>query len=298
MTISVNDSEDRQRPLKRRFARIKWTLAALLALSLMLVLWAFWIEPSWVVVRHETIDIPRWHNEHSNMKIAVLTDLHVGSPHMSIERLRTVVERTNAEQPDLIIILGDFVIDGVVGGRFVEPEAIADVLRDLRATSGIITVLGNHDWWNDGERVTRALRGANITVIENDVARIERDGRAFWLAGIADLWTRRPDIAGTLNKVQSDDPVILLTHNPDIFPDIPARVSLTLAGHTHGGQVNLPFFGRPVVPSQFGQRFAAGLVREEGRTMFVSTGVGTSIIPVRFRVPPEILILTLRGNGE
>lgn len=264
----------------------------------MLVLWAFWIEPSWVVVRHETIGISRWHNEHANIKIAVLTDLHVGSPHMSIERLRTVVERTNAEQPDLVIMLGDFVIDGVVGGRFVEPEAIADVLRDLRATSGIITVLGNHDWWNDGERVARALRGANVIVIENDVVRIERDGRAFWLAGVADLWTRQPDISGTLSKVQSDDPIILLTHNPDIFPDIPARVSLTLAGHTHGGQVNFPFFGRPVVPSQFGQRFAAGLVREGGRTMFVSTGIGTSIVPVRFRVPPEIVILMLRGNGE
>lgn len=279
--------------MKRKLPKLKLTLAALFALGLILVLWTFWIEPSWVVVRHERIDVPQWHTEHANLKIAVLTDLHVGSPHINIERLRAVVERTNAERPDLVVMLGDFVIDDVVGGSFVEPEVIAGALRDLRAPLGVVAVLGNHDWWNDGERVGRALREANVTVLENDVARIERDGRAFWLAGIADLWTRRPDIAGTLGRVTSDDPVIIITHNPDIFPGVPPRVSLTLAGHTHGGQVNFPFIGRPVVPSQFGQRFAAGLVREEGRAMFVSTGVGTSIIPVRFRVPPEVVILTL-----
>lgn len=279
--------------MNRKFSKIKWTLAALFTLGLTLILWTLWIEPSWVVVRNERIDVLQWHTEHANLKIAVLTDLHVGSPHINIERLRTVVERTNAERPDLVLMLGDFVIDDVVGGSFVEPEAIAGVLRDLRAPLGTVAVLGNHDWWNDGERVGRALREANVTVLENDVALIERDGRAFWLAGIADLWTHRPDIAGTLGRVTSDDPVIILSHNPDIFPNVPPRVSLTLAGHTHGGQVNFPFIGRPVVPSQFGQRFAAGLIREEGRVMFVSTGVGTSIIPVRFRVPPEVVILTL-----
>jgi uncharacterized protein len=280
--------------VKRKFSKLKWTLAVIFALSLILALWAFWIEPSWVTVRHERIDVQQWHTEHANIKIAILSDLHVGAPHMNVERLRETVERTNAERPDLIVMLGDFVIDDVVGGSFVEPEIIANVLRDLRAPLGVVAVLGNHDWWNDGERVARALRGPNIIVLENDVARIEHNGRAFWLAGIADLWTRRPDIAGTIQKATSDDPIIILTHNPDIFPDVPPRVSLTLAGHTHGGQVNFPFIGRPVVPSRFGQRFAAGLIRENDRAMFVSTGVGTSIIPVRFRVPPEVVVLTFR----
>lgn len=136
-----------------------------------------------------------------------------------------------------------------------------------------------------------------MTVLENQAARVESGGRAFWLVGVADLWTRRPDIAGALAQVAGEDPVILLTHNPDIFPDVPPRVSLTLAGHTHGGQVNLPFLGRPVVPSRFGQRYAMGHVVEQGRHLFVSGGIGTSIIPVRFRVPPESVILTLSEEG-
>ncbi len=116
----------------------------------------------------------------------------------------------------------------------------------------------------------------------------------MWLIGIADLWTRKPDIPGALQNVNGDDPVILLTHNPDVFPGVPARVALTLAGHTHGGQVCLPLVGRPVVPSKFGQRYAMGHVVEDGRHLFVSGGLGTSIIPVRFRVPPEIVLMTLR----
>src|SRR4030095_10957928 len=115
----------------------------------------------------------------------------------------------------------------------------------------------------------------------------------------ADLWTRRPDVEGTLRKIPLDrNPIIMLTHNPDVFPDIPARVSLTLAGHTHGGQVNLPFVGRPIVTSTFGQRYAIGHITEQGHHLFVSSGLGTSIIPVRFRVPPEIVILTIRSAVE
>ena len=119
-----------------------------------------------------------------------------------------------------------------------------------------------------------------------------------WLAGVADLWTRSPDIEGTLKQVTDEEPVLLFTHNPDIFPEVPPRVSLTLAGHTHGGQMNLPIFGRPVVPSQYGQRYAFGHVVENGRHLYVSGGVGTSIIPARFRVPPEVVVLTLDSAGS
>jgi hypothetical protein len=163
----------------------------------------------------------------------------------------------------------------------------------LRPPLGTFAVLGNHDWWNDGERITKALRQAGLSVLENESRRIERGGKSFWVAGVADMWTRQPDIAGSLAQVLKDDPVILITHNPDIFPEVPPRVSLTLAGHTHGGQVNFPLVGRPIVPSNFGQRYASGHVVEGGRHLFVSDGIGTSIIPVRFRVPPQIVILTL-----
>ena len=113
----------------------------------------------------------------------------------------------------------------------------------------------------------------------------------FWLGGIADQWTRDPDVAGTLKQVSGDDPVVLITHNPDIFPEVPARVSLTLAAHTHGGQVQLPIVGTLITTSKLG--YNAGEFVEQGRHLFVTTGIGTSILPVRFGVPPEIVILTL-----
>jgi predicted MPP superfamily phosphohydrolase len=208
-------------------------------------------------------------------------------------KLRLVVERTNAERPDLVVLLGDYVIKGVAGGRFMTPEAMANELAGLRGPLGVVAVLGNHDWWYDGPRVQKALVGAGFRVLDNEAVVLERGGRRFWVAGIGDLWAGSPDPARALATVPDDEPVLALTHNPDVFPRVPARVALTLAGHTHGGQVRLPLLGAPIVPSQFRQRYAAGLVEEEGRRIFVTPGIGTSIVPVRLGVPPEISVVVL-----
>ena len=243
-----------------------------------------------LVVRHLPMELPGWP---SDLRIAVLSDLHVGSPHVGLDKLRVIVEKTNAENPALIVLLGDFVIGGpnrrggVRGGGFVEPEPIADELKKLRAPLGVFAVLGNHDWWYDGDRVGKALTDAGVPVLENKAVHVG----PVWLGGIADSWTRHPDVAGTLQQVTNDDPVVLITHNPDIFPDVPSRVSLLLAAHTHGGQVNLPIIGRVVTTSRLG--YVAGAYVEQGRHLFVTTGIGTSILPVRFGVPPEIVILTV-----
>jgi predicted MPP superfamily phosphohydrolase len=204
------------------------------------------------------------------------------------------VDTVNAQRADVVVLLGDYVIQGVLGGRFVPPEEIAAEFSRLSAPQGVYAVLGNHDWWFDGERVRGALQGAGVHVLENDRVAVEHGGRRVWIAGLADLWTRKVDVARALRDVPAGEPVLLAMHHPDLFPALPGSVTLTLAGHTHGGQVRLPFFGPPVVPSRFGQRYASGLVVEDGRTMFVTSGVGTSIIPVRMGVPPEIVILTLR----
>ena len=129
-----------------------------------------------------------------------------------------------------------------------------------------------------------------------DAAAITRGDCAFWLAGVGDWWKRRRDYARALARIPEDAPVLAFTHNPDVFPEAPRRVSLTLAGHTHGGQVVLPFLGRLVVPSQYGDRYAIGHVVEDGRHLFVSPGLGTSILPVRFGVPPEVSLITLVGE--
>jgi uncharacterized protein len=229
------------------------------------------------------------------LRVAVLTDLHVGSPFNGMTKLRSTVDRTNAAQPDVICILGDLVIQGVLGGHFVPPEEIVAELARLRAAAGVVAVLGNHDGWFDHDRVRRAVETIGIRVVEDTAIRLNTPAGPLWVAGISDLWTGRHDLAAALAAVADDNtPVLLLTHSPDVFPMVPDRVTLTLAGHTHGGQVRLPFFGALIVPSRFGQRFAAGHVVEGGRHLFVSTGVGTSIVPVRFRVPPAVTVVTLR----
>ena len=260
-------------------------------------LWTFFIEPDRLVVREERIALPDWPHGLSGLRVTLISDLHVGAPFIDLEKLRRLVETVNAQRPDLVLMAGDFVIQDVVGGRFVAPEDFAAELGKLKARHGVYAVLGNHDWWLDGERVRRALESAGVRVLENEAARVEVNGSGLWVAGLSDLWTRRPDVAGTLGQVSDAGAVIALTHNPDLFIQLPPRVSLTVAGHTHGGQVNLPLLGRLVVPSDYKQRFAAGHVVEQGRHLFVTTGVGTSIIPARFRVPPEIVVLTLTGDG-
>lgn len=203
------------------------TFAALLLLGCALAAWAFVFEPDRVVVSETVLRLPGQPEVFGKIRLVVLSDIHAGAPHVKEDKLRLLVEKVNAARPDLILMLGDFVVQGVTGGEFVEPETIAAQLKDLRAPLGVYAVLGNHDWWFDGGRVRRALEGAGVRVLENDAARIEKDGQAFWLAGLADLWTRKPDIEATLAKVTDDAPVIALTHNPDLFPRIPPRVILT-----------------------------------------------------------------------
>lgn len=255
---------------------------------------AFWLEPASLTLVRQSIVVRGLADK--GVRIAILTDLHVGSPFNGIDNLKRVVALTNTQQPDLICILGDLVVEGVRGGHFVQPEDIARELKQLHSQYGTFAVLGNHDGWLDHDRVATALAQNDVHVIEESATRLETTAGSLWLAGVSDLWTGQHDVGTALKKVTDSAPVILLTHNPDIFPQVPPRVSLTLAGHTHGGQVRLPLVGTPVVPSQFGQRYASGLIAESGRQMYVSTGVGTSIIPVRFRVPPSVTIVTLSGR--
>ena len=284
--------------MKTKRSSFKIIACALAVIILALGVWSFIIEPNSLVVKEVPVVLSNWPSNFDDLKIAVISDLHVGSPFINAKKLEQVVAKINEAQPDLIVILGDFVIQDVVGGNFVEPEVIAASLKNLHARLGVFAVLGNHDWYLDGLRVKRALEAVGIRVLENDVQEIRHNEQSIWLAGIGDLWTGHTFIQNTLHKIPESRHVIVLTHNPDIFPDLPAGISLTLAGHTHGGQVNIPLIGRLEVPSRFGQRYAAGLIEEAGKRLFVTTGIGTSIIPVRFRVPPEIAILKIKTAAQ
>ena len=273
--------------------RKRLLLSIAFVVVMVLTVWGFVIEPNRLVVNEVSLPITEVDARFGNLKVALISDLHVGSPWVDLKKLHDVVAKTNAVKPDLILLAGDFVAESVIGGHFLDAESIAAELGNLSAPLGTFAVLGNHDWVYDGKRVTTALTSVGIHVIENGAVRINRDGKHIWLLGIADAWTRKPDFSKALADVTDDAPVMAFTHNPDIFPNAPQRVLLMLAGHTHGGQVNLPFVGRLVVPSKYNQRYAIGHVIENGRHLYVSPGVGTSIFPVRFMVPPEITVLDL-----
>ena len=278
---------------KRRWTRGKIITLALFGIAALLVIYALFIEPNRLIVHRETIALTSWPTELRGLKIAAISDIHAGAPHITLDKVRHLVALTNSEQPDLILLPGDFVIQNVIGGSFIDPTALAAELKHLKSRAGVFAALGNHDWWYNAPRVRNAFEEAGIRVLDNETIKIEHNGKAFWLAGFADEWEGNPNIAETLKPITGDLPVIAFTHNPDLFPEVPNRVALTVAGHTHGGQIALPLLGRLVVPSKFKQRYAAGLVAENGKQLFVTTGVGTSIIPVRFGVPPEIALLTI-----
>ena len=299
-TADPSDSSDRsdrvdRAPLVGRRGPLRWIGATLACAALALTLWAFWLEPASLTVRESEILLPRWPHSCDGLRIAVLADLHVGSPFNGIENLETVVARTSEAAPDLVLLVGDYVIQGVLGGHFVSPEDAAAVLARLAPTWGSYAVLGNHDWWLDSVRVGAALDAEGIATLEDRSVTLRREGCEFWLAGISDYWEGPHDYESALASVPRGAPLIAFTHNPDLFVELPPSIDLTLAGHTHGGQVHLPLLGRPIVPSRYGERYAIGHVVEDGRHLFVSSGIGTSILPVRFRVAPEISIVTLRS---
>jgi len=256
--------------------------------------WVTLIEPNRLIVHPETIQIDKWPTELSGLRIAVIADIHTGAPFVNDQKLKDIVDRTNALNPDLIVLLGDYMSPNSWHSHRVEPEVTAAGLKSLKAPLGVYSVLGNHDWWYNGEKVRRAFEQNGIPVLDDEVTEIKWHGKSFWLVGLADLWTRPQHIEPTIAKVPPGSTIIALTHNPDIFPRLPQSVPLLIAAHTHGGQVNLPFIGTPIVPSRYGAKYTAGHLSENGHHLFVTTGIGTSILPVRFRVPPEIVILTIR----
>jgi len=239
------------------------------------------------------------------LRIAALADFHACEPWMPVSRIEHIVDRTNALAPDLIVLLGDYVA-GISRFRtaLVPMRDWSRALSGLQAPLGTYAILGNHDWWVDGPETRGYLEKAGIPVLHNGVAAVElAGGKRLWLAGLGDqraipLGRGRfrgvDDLEGTLRQISdATSPAVLLAHEPDIFPNVPARIDLTLSGHTHGGQVRLPLVGAPVVPSRYGQRYAHGHIVEDKRDMVVSGGLGCSVLPVRFGVPPEIVVIEL-----
>jgi uncharacterized protein len=250
---------------------------------------ALWQEPRSGRVRECEIVLGRWPAELDGLRAALVSDLHAGAPHVREERIERVVAAVNAQRPDLVLLLGDYIDSEVRFGSRVVPAAVAERLAALHAPLGVLAVLGNHDWHNDGPGMRAALRSAGIPVLENDAVR----AGGVWVAGVEDMRYRKPDVERALREVPPGAPAILLSHDPDLFPQVPDRVALTVSGHLHGGQVGVPLLRRPFIPSRFGERYARGHVVEDGRHLYVTSGFGTTGWPVRLLAPPEVMVLRL-----
>ncbi|GAC1398517.1 MAG: metallophosphoesterase [Pyrinomonadaceae bacterium] len=285
----------------KKYTVFRIIASSVILLILLLLVWSFFIEPNRLTANHITLEIPNWSTRLDGLRVVAVSDIHAGSPFINEAKLDELVERVNAEQPDVVVLLGDFIIQNISGGKYMPPDVIAKHLGNLHARYGVFAVLGNHDWWGDGKSVLNELNKAGIRVLEDEFAQVEIKNQKLRIIGVPDLWTQNRKNKDALRQIAAPEnnatnvPLIAITHNPDVFDEMPARVSLTLAGHTHGGQVYLPFIGRPFIPSRFKQRYAIGHIVENGRHLFVTPGIGTSIIPLRFRVPPEISVLTLHS---
>lgn len=293
--------------------------------------YAIGIEPFRLRIQSHHVSPPNWPRD-LTLKAALIADPHICEPWMGLDRVRFIVERTNALKPDIVLMLGDYVASHRWQSAPIEAQAWADLFAAFDAPLGTHAILGNHDWWDDREaqlsgngttKYGAALVKAGIELYQNRAVRIEKDGKPFWLAGVDDQLALAPsrklnrrgiqgvdDLNGTLRQVTDDAPVVLMAHEPDIFRTVPPRVSVTLSGHTHGGQINCfglkPFnllkpdenlsYGHIVDTA--GTQVARHLkLAPEERHLVVSGGLGCSLLPVRLGVPPEITVVHLGRNA-
>lgn len=229
--------------------------------------------------------------------VALLTDTHMSGPDNSPARMARIVAQINALRPDLILLGGDYIGDDKGGATYDARASIAP-LAGLRAPLGVVAVLGNHDSRSALNRVALSSRDwavafsrIGITLLQDGVVR----RGPLVIGGLKDIYTRKPDLPDTMTAMaRMGGARLILSHGPDVFPALPNTPSLTLVGHTHCGQVALPFVGIVYVPSKYGTRYGCGLYRDGAKTMIVALGIGTSGLPFRLLAPPDIWLITIK----
>lgn len=239
---------------------------------------------------HATIHVDDWPADAAPVRIALLSDLHVAGPDMPPDRLARIVAGVTTHHPDMILIAGDFASDKrLATRRYSTAQAIAP-LRRLTPNFGTFAVLGNHDHWRDAAMFRKALTKIGVRLLDNDAI----EAGPLTIIGIDDDFSGHGDPARAFAAARSmTGPRVVLTHSPDIIPELPARVALVAAGHTHCGQISLPLVGPIATMSRYGKRYACGLINDAGQSVIVGAGLGTSLAPLRIGVPPDYWIVTI-----
>ncbi len=279
--------------------------------------YSFFIEPDRLIVNQYEIKIDEWNKAFDGLKISVIGDIHGGSNYIDETKIRRVVELSNAQNPDVVVLLGDYISPkneiGLTGEDrfFLRMAKVSASLSGLKSKYGVFAVLGNNDILYDWGVVRSELEKYGYKVLEYETAVIERNRQKLIFFGLPDVFKVR-EIGGwsefedrskaAIERAGVEGDVVVLSHTPDLEPlingikPISNRLKLFLAGHTHGGQIWLPIFGSLIVPSSYGQTFAYGHAKDKNLDVFITTGIGTSRLSARFMVPPEIAILTIRSK--
>lgn len=265
-------------------------LLLVVAFGLALLGWCYWTAIADPVVREADVALPDWPSGAPPLRALLMSDLHVAGPDMPPERLARIVEQANALRPDIVFIAGDFISDRRMSTRtYSFAEAVAP-LAGLRSRLGTVAVLGNHDHWRNALEARAALERIGIRVLDNDAAEIG----PLAIGGLDDAFTHHQDLGAMMNGLRAlPGARIVLSHSPDPFPVLPRDATFMLAGHTHCGQIRLPLIGALSTMSAYGDRYACGLIRENGRTLIVSAGLGTSILPLRLGAVPDMWLIRL-----
>ena len=247
------------------------------------------------VVRHYALSLPGWPRFERPLRIALLADLHVGSHTDDVTRYAAIAREVSAFLPDLVLLGGDYVNMQWLGGGRVPPRVIARILARITGRHGRFAILGNHDYNYGDQEVAAALRAHGIIVLDHQRGSFMFGGHAIDVVGLPDAHIVRPQLRALLASLAPDRPTIVLTHDPVWFKDVPTGPYLTLAGHTHGGQIKLPGLGVVTNASRAPLRWSHGLVVEGGRHLIVTAGLGTGGIPLRIGVPPEFVLIEVTG---
>jgi len=275
----------------RRLLRILKRLSLALGFAgTLLLVFSYWTAVSDPVVRNARIAVAGWPPGAPPLRLLLLSDVHVGGPDMPPARLRRIVGQINRLEPDLVLIAGDLVTDKRLATRYYSHDEAVAPLAALRPRLATVAVLGNHDHWRDAAAARRALAQAGIQLLENQAVQLG----PVAVGGLGDDFTDRADLPATLAALRAlKGPRLILSHSPDPFADPAPDVFLMLAGHTHCGQVALPLIGPLSTGSDHGDRYACGLVREGGRTLVVTAGLGTSGIPLRLGTVPDLWLVEI-----
>lgn len=245
-------------------------------------------EAGSVRIERPTIEVPNLHPAFDGLRIAFLADLHHG-PYVGLDFITSIVRTTLTLGPDLILLGGNFISKD---RAYAAP--CFDVLSGLRAPLGVYGVLGSHDYRFGLTDVKAGFASAGIGELTNRGVWLNRRSGRLRLAGVDDFWYGKPDAAAALGEATPEDAALLLSHNPDLAEKLrDSRVGLVLSGHTHGGQIDIPGYGAPIVPSRYGQKYLKGLVQAPATRVYISRGLGTVAPPMRYNCRPELTLMTL-----